>query len=107
MQLAYTKHLGQRLVERKITRSQVDQTVNSPDSTQQDRGATRYLKRFGNQTLTVVVTKNSHTNVVVSAWIDPPNIGTKDMRKKNLYAKYKQSKGLVKLWYGLRLSLMG
>ena len=106
MQLAYTKHLGQRMRERKITRNQLDHAVEHPDTTQHNNSGIRYTKKIGHQTLTVVVNQNNHTHVVVSAWIDPPNSGTKDMRKKIIYTKYQQSKGLLKLWYGLRLSLM-
>lgn len=107
MSLAYSTHLGQRLVERRITRDQVDLTIARPESVENSRDGKRYKRAFGTQTLTaVVVTTQSGQQLVVSAWIDPPNPGTKDARKKALYQRYRKAKGLMKWWYALRLALL-
>lgn len=108
MHLAYSTHLGQRLKERKISRSQVDLTIRQPDSVEPSRDGKRYKRAFGNQILTAVVTTTrSNQLIVVSAWIDPPHPGTKDARKKALYQRYRSAKGLAKWWYAFRLALLG
>lgn len=106
MRLAYSNHLGARLRERKMSREQVDTTIASPDSVTMLPDGKRYSKQLGHQRVTaiVVVTQNG-TPLVVSAWIDPPNSGTRDARKKVLFTRYKQAKGLMKWWYAFRLSL--
>jgi hypothetical protein len=106
MSLAYTTHLGERLQQRKIPRSQVDLTISQPDRVEQTRDGKRYRRQFGNQILTAVVTvTKSNQQLVLSAWIDPPNPGTKDARQKTIYSRYKSAKGMSKLWLSLRLGL--
>ena len=107
MHIAYSTHLGQRLRERKMSRNQVDATLQSPDTRTSSKGGWRYTKVFAsNQTVTVVTTRTSSgSELVVSAWIDPPNKGTRDEKKRQIYSAYKRAKGVLKWWYALRVSL--
>lgn len=108
MPFAYTNHLGQRLRERKLERGDVDWTISHPDSVSNSRGARQYKRRIGYQTITAVVkTTDDGTDLVISAWIDPPNPGTRDARKKELYTAYQKAHGLRKWWLAFHLALFG
>ena len=101
--LVWTKHALERNKERQITISWVEQTVNNPGSFSEiEEGKTKFEKKFGIQTVWVVCTKtDSGKYLVLSSWINPPIIGTKDYKNKQ-YSKELSKSGLLrKFWLTL------
>lgn len=96
----WTNHAKERNKERQITEKWIEQTVNSPDETKAlENGKTEYKKRFGNQTVAVVTTKSREGKyLVLSTWINPPNLGTYDFKKNEYLKKIKKAGNLKKLW---------
>lgn len=86
MNFIWTTHSLERLKERKIPNLLAEQTLNNPDKTYFDNGATKYEKTFDKQVATgVVKTNDQGEQIVVSFWIDPPNPGTKDFKKQERF----------------------
>lgn len=102
--LIWTNHVIQRNNERKIPESFINQTFSKPDSSlQKEDRKTEYRKRFASQTVTLITKNNEHgETLLLSAWIDPPNRGTADYKKKENYNKMKNGSGIRKIWITLR-----
>ena len=101
MQFIFTKHALQRLKERQFSQEQASFALSSPDKIKPGKknNTWEYLKKFGYQTMTLIVTNNSQgEKIVVSAWIDPPIFGTKDYQQKKRYREYHRSGPLKKIW---------
>ena len=93
--IIWTNHALERNKERKITTSWVEKTVRDADSVaNMEEGKIKSIKNFGKQTVSVVTAKtDSGENLILSAWIDPPNYGTTDYNKKS---------GLKNFWVTLK-----
>ncbi len=93
--VVFTNHVKDRMYERKISENSVYQTVTSSD----ENFDNKFIKRFGNQTLTAITKRGDRGEyVVLSAWIDPPNPGTSDEKKKGRFVQMKKAGTLKKLW---------
>lgn len=101
--IIWTNHANQRLKDRKITSSQVTQTINSPDSKiKNNDGSVELSREFGQQKVHAVVKENENGELILlSCWINPPNTGSMDHKKNNYYKNVKKSKGIKKFWYTL------
>lgn len=102
--LIWTTHAKQRLSDRRISRDQVENTYHSPDSRRRGEraGTMEYRKRFGQQTVTVIVREWNEGSVIVSLWIDPPHRGTADARKRALWVAYRRAGFWGKWWIMFR-----
>ncbi len=103
----WTNHALQRLKERRVPEGFAEQTLFHPDSIQtQSDGTIKYQKRSGYQISTAIIKRNEKgENIVVSFWVDPPNFGTQDFKKRKNYLELKNSKGLKKFWLTLKKQL--
>lgn len=106
-QFIWTNHAIQRLKDRRVPDGFADQTLFSPDTIQnQPDGTIKYQKKSGHQTSTAIIKKNDRgENIVVSFWVDPPNFGTQDFKKRQNYLEMKKSSGLRKMWLILKKQL--
>ena len=96
----WTNHALKRLKERKIQKSHVEQLLHSPDRTfQRDDGIKELQMIVAKKTVIALVKKNYlGEHIIVSCWINPPNAGTKDFRKRARYVEMKRSSLLKKIW---------
>lgn len=98
--LIWTKHVIQKLKERKISQDLIIQAIIIPDKTEVNReGAIEYRKKIQNQTVVALVKKNEKgEDVIISGWVDPPNPGTKDFKNKKRYIEMQKASIFKKLW---------
>ena len=83
-------------------KNQAEEALTNPDKTTQNGDKIESQKRFGNQTVTVLVKKNEKgESIIISAWIDPPNPGTKDAKYKARYKESRKASGWKKIWLAL------
>lgn len=88
-----------------MSTSQVETTFLSPDQRYlgKEPGTTVFEKRFGNQRVTVITKQNDRREwIAISAWIDPPNSGTKDAKKRELWKQYQRAGFWGKWWITFR-----
>ena len=99
----WTKHVLARMSDRKISQNSVRQVLNSPDrKTNTTDGAMEYIKKIGNQTTTAIVKRNEKgEDIVLSVWIDPPNPGTQDEKKRSRYNQMRKASSFKKFWLTL------
>jgi hypothetical protein len=99
----WTNHAKDRNKERKISENYINQTLHNPDqriNTQDQK--IEYKKRFDHQTVTVIVKQNERgENLILSAWINPPNYGTADYKNNQNYHEMKKASPIKKLWLTL------
>lgn len=103
--LIFTTHLKDRLSDRRISSTQVEQTFYSPDSkySGKEQGTTVFEKRFGTQVVTLIAKFTpEHEWIAISAWIDPPYQGTKDAKKREMWIAYKKAGFWGKWWITFR-----
>jgi len=101
MGLIYTKHALGRLKQRQVSQEKANLVYSTPDTIKAGKKANtqEYSRRFGQKTITLVVGKGQQgENLIISAWIDPPEYGTKDYYQKKRYQKYQQASGFKKIW---------
>ena len=102
MAFIWTNHATERLNERKIDKSFADQTLYSPDNIRQEGESFKYLKKFDKQTATAIVKKNDQgENIVVSFWLDPPNVGTKDFKSNQRWNDSAKASPIKKFFFTL------
>jgi len=96
----WTNHVLERIRDRKISQSQIIETLRWPESTNKSSdGATNSQRKFGNQTVSVISKKNEkNEDIILSVWIDPPNPGTADFKQKGRYNASKKASLLKKFW---------
>lgn len=101
MTIIWTNHAKKRISDRKISKNQVIQTINSPDSKiNNEDGSIEVTREYGNQKIHVVVKENEKSEfIVLSCWINPPNHGSVDFKNKQYYKKLKKASGIKKFWY--------
>ena len=102
-EIIWTNHALKRISDRKITQSQVYQTISSFDSKiNKSDGSIEYIKSYGTQTVHTVTKQNSEgESVLLSCWINPPNLGTIDSKTEKLRKSVKHSGPIKKLWLTL------
>ena len=98
--IIWTNHAFEKNKERQITQNWIEQTINNPDDYFEiDGGKIESRKKFGNQTVTVITAKTeSGKYLILSAWIDPPSLGTSDFKKKKLRNDMKKASTIKKIW---------
>jgi hypothetical protein len=101
--IIWTNHATDQAEDRRLGKNQVMETILDPDKTYDRNDATAREKKFGSQTLTAIVKKNSEGNtILISCWIDPPNKNTKDSRKSLRYKELQKASSLKKLFLTLK-----
>lgn len=88
--IVFTNHAIERMQQRGISGDWAWQAVKSPDSTHpgKEKHTTEFKKKFGNHTVTAISKKNDIGEwVVLSVWMDPPLLGTKDYMKDEKYKR--------------------
>lgn len=97
----WTNHALKRLKDRKIPKDQVLQALYNFDQKHiNSDGSIELRKKISNQTVAAIIKENERgEKIIVSCWINPPNYGTFDHRKKERYFKGKYSSFLKKLWF--------
>ncbi|MCL4416591.1 MAG: DUF4258 domain-containing protein [Actinobacteria bacterium] len=97
--LIWTNHAKDRLSARKIHKDLVIQAIINPDKIVSKGDASEYQKRFSSQTVAAIIKTNEKgENIILSCWIDPPNPGTRDFRRKKRYYQMQKAGVLKKLW---------
>lgn len=97
--LIWTKHALDQLVERGLSQEMVWEAFKKPDSSRDGKtpDSFEFKKRFDKHTVIVVAKKNEKNEwVILSCWINPPLPGTKDVKQKEEYKKYKKAPGFQK-----------
>ena len=91
--LIWTTHALQRLDERGLTKQIANQTFHQPDRVLQGTNdSIEYQKHIRTSLITVIAKQNQQKDwVVLSCWINPPLLGTKDARKRRNYLRYKRA----------------
>lgn len=99
--IIFTNHAKKRLKDRKISQSQIYQTISSPDSKiNNEDGSIEVTREYGNQKVHAVIKENKKGEIIIlSCWINPPNLGSMDFKKKQYSKKLKKSSGIKKFWY--------
>lgn len=97
--IIWTTHAFERNKQRQITEKWIEATVNHPDNFSViERGKTKSNKNFGKHTVSVITTKaDSGKYLILSAWVNPPIIGTSDYKKKKYYKDSKKASGAKRL----------
>lgn len=71
MEIRFTKHALERLIERKITPAQVLRTIRKPDIKTEEDGQTAVYQRFGRLALKIVIKKEKEEiRVITVHWIE-------------------------------------
>ena len=98
--LIWTNHAIQRLSDRRIPQHVINDTITNYDFVSpRDDGASEYRKRFDNQTMFAIVKTNEYgEGIIVSCWVNPPNQGTQDFKKRARYLKKQTASPFKKLW---------
>lgn len=99
----WTNHAIKRLNERKIPQNLAIQVFSDPDRSVTNKdGSVELQKRIDNKTVAVIIKENERgEKIIVSCWINPPNPGTKDFKRKARYYEMQKSSPLKKLWLTL------
>jgi len=100
--IIWTNHALERLKDRAFPQDKAWETIKYADIEKagQKANTREFKKKFGAQTVTAIASKNEKGEwVVVSCWIDPPVIGTKDHYKKQKYWEYQKASNLKKIWF--------
>lgn len=97
--IIWTKHALERIKDRKLPQKLVDETITSPDKNFDSRKGLEFQKKFQSQIVTAVVKRNENGElIVISAWVDPPNPGTKDYKQKKRYKEMQKAGVLKRFW---------
>jgi hypothetical protein len=105
--IIWTKHAQERNKGRQITVNWIESSVNHPDSYSEiEGGKLKSFKNFGKHNVTVITTKTDEGKyLILSAWVNPPIIGTDDYKKEKLYKNLKKASSFKKLWLTLKAQL--
>jgi len=90
--IIFTTHAKQRMKDRKLSVSQIMETIHHPLSKQHANDQFTFVRKVGAQRITVIAHMNqSKAYVVRSCWIDPPNMGTADEKHRQYWSIYKKA----------------
>ncbi|RJQ36913.1 DUF4258 domain-containing protein [Candidatus Microgenomates bacterium] len=100
MRFIWTKHAIKRLKERRIPQEILNQVLTNPDKINSiENQALEYKKIIDTKTFAAIVKENEiGEKIILSCWVNPPNSGTKDLRKRNRYFQMQKGSFLKKLW---------
>jgi hypothetical protein len=99
--IIFTHHALLRLKERKLNQKLVEQSILHPTSHTPGKEANsiEYVYKWEHRTITTVVKPTREGDLlVVSTWLDPPFMGTKDYKKQEYYRSYKKASFWGKVW---------
>lgn len=99
-----------RLVQRRLDQSLAWSAFKSPDEVVKGRetGTYEYRKRVQRSLITLIMGKTDKgEDLVLSAWIDPPLVGTADFRKHQAWKAYRQAPWWKKWLLTFRRQLLG
>jgi hypothetical protein len=101
--IIWTNHALKRINDRKISQGQITQTISSPDSKlNNEDGSVEFIKEFGIQKVHVIIKENTNGELIIlSCWVNPPNLGTADFKNEKLRKEVKRSGSLKKFWLTL------
>ncbi len=91
LQIIWTDHAKQRLHQRGLSQSTVEQAIRHADRKRSGKksGTQEYSAEFDGHTITAVVSPNTENQlIIVSCWVDPPFPGTADWKKKQRWKRY-------------------
>jgi hypothetical protein len=106
--LIWTNHALDRLGQRSLPQDLAWQAYRYPDDVQKDnyKNSTTYLKKHEKYLITLIIKENERKElIVVSAWIDPPMLGTADYKKKQQYNAYRKASVWGKIWHVVKSQL--
>lgn len=100
MNVIWTNHALQRIKDRKIPQNWVLLSISAFDKeVLNSDGTIEYQKKFEDKTVAAIVKVNERgEGIVVSAWMNPPAIGTKDYKRKQRYYQMQKASPIKKLW---------
>lgn len=98
--IIWTNHALKRINDRKISQNQINQTIFSFNSKLNNKdGSTEFVRRYGSQKVHVIVKENEDRDfIILSCWINPPNINSKDFRNEKFRRNIKNASPLKKMW---------
>lgn len=96
----WTNHALTRLNERKIPQALINQVLYKPSRTIYKKDGTIELqRRFDKKLVAAIVKENSiGEKIILSCWINPPNPGTIDFKKRARYLEKQKGSIFKKLW---------
>jgi len=95
----WTDHALERMKERGIPKEYAIDSFKSPDFSEVNRNGLKLTKKIEDKTITMVSTRNERgESVIVSIWMDPPMVGTKDYKNKQRYNEYRKAGIGKKIW---------
>ncbi len=99
--IIWTNHALERLSGRGIAQDDALRTFRSPDKSfpGKKKGTYEYIKYFGEKRVTLIGKQNEQRQwIILSAWVDPPLVGSEDEKRQKAYYQYKNSKGWKKFF---------
>jgi len=90
----WTNHALERLLQRGLSQDMAFQAFSTPDKSfaGKQTGTTEFQKQFGIHKVTIIAKPNEKREwIILSAWIDPPMLGTQDARKQESYKKFQKN----------------
>lgn len=104
--IIFTTHAKQRMKDRKLSVSQISNTIQHSQSKQYANNQYTFVRKEGTQRITVVAHVNQSKEFVVrSCWIDPPNKGTTDNKHRQYWTAYKKASFWGKFFLVLKKQL--
>ena len=96
----WTNHALSRMKERGIPKNYAIESIKNPDSSERnEKGGIRTIKRIDDKIITSVTHRNEkNETIVISIWMDPPMVGTKDHKNKMRYNEYRKAGIMKKIW---------
>lgn len=95
----WTNHVKDRMRERKIPDSYMNQTINNPDRVIHNHDAIEHHKTINGRTVAAIIKENEKgERIIVSCWVNPPFPGTQDAKKKSRYQEMQKASPWKKLW---------
>ena len=103
----WTNHAIQRMQERGLPQEWALQAFQHADRSSPSKdGGMEFQKRIEQFRVTVIAKRNERYEwVIISCWMDPPQYGTKDYKKREAYQKYQKAGFWGKLWHILKQQL--
>lgn len=110
MNLIWTNHAIARMKSRGLSQEMAREAFAKPDKTfpGKTHGAFEYQKQFGSSRVTLIAKQNDKYEwIVLSAWIDPLLLRSKDAKEKKRYQEYQKAGFWGKLWLTFKKQLTG
>lgn len=101
MKLIWTHHARQRLKERGISQSMIEETIRHPITKRPAKRpkSQEFRRKFAGRTLSVVAQLKTHDEWrVLSCWLNPPLQGTVDWKEYKRYHQYRREYAQAGFW---------